>query len=374
MDNLETAYINAKKGKKRYQEVIEVEKDKEYYLKKLQFMLLTGNYKTSEYDVFTKHDGKKEREIYKLPFFPDRIVQWALLEKMEPQLINTFTRDTYSAIPHRGIHAALKKLRNDIDNHADEMTYCLKIDCKKFYPSIDHEALKNMFEKKYKDPKLLAVIFEIIDSISTCPATDENIKFYSQFSPVEIVTWHNKEFIKGIGIPIGNYFSQYDGNFYLSSLDHYCKEILRCKYYYRYMDDVCVFSDSKENLRNILKTISDYTTNNLHLRIKENYQIFPSFVRGIDFVGYRCFRDYTLLRKSTCIGMKKCLTRILQKIQSGEEINYSDYCSISSYEGWLKYCNAYRLRKKYVTPLEPYRQAYYEKYILPAKKRKGGTG
>ncbi len=60
---------------------------------------------------FYEKDGKKEREIYKLPFFPDRIAQWAVLQVIEPQLLAYFTDDTYSAIPNKGIHAAYKKLR-----------------------------------------------------------------------------------------------------------------------------------------------------------------------------------------------------------------------------------------------------------------------
>lgn len=161
-----------------YKEVQQIEKRPYYYLAGLQWMLQNHLYKTSEYATFTKKDGKKEREIYKLPFFPDRIAQWAVLQVIEPQLLAYFTDDTYSATPNKGIHAAYKKLRLAVDTVPEEMTYCLKIDCKKFYPSIDHETLKQKFRRKYKDPELLELIDEVIDSISTCPATDENIEFY----------------------------------------------------------------------------------------------------------------------------------------------------------------------------------------------------
>lgn len=179
MENLERAYKNAKKGKGWYQEVKQIEENPQYYLELLQSMLKNHTYRTSKYETFIKKDGKKEREIYKLPFFPDRIAQWAVLQVIEPQLLAYFTDDTYSAIPNKGIHAAFKKLRKAVDTVPEEMTYCLKIDCKKFYPSIDHDILKQKFRKKYKDPELLELIDEIIDSISTCPATKENIDFYA---------------------------------------------------------------------------------------------------------------------------------------------------------------------------------------------------
>ena len=103
MENLELAFKNAKKGKGWYKEVQQIEKRPYYYLAGLQWMLKNHKYKTSEYATFTKKDGKKEREIYKLPFFPDRIAQWAVLQVIEPQLLAYFTDDTYSAIPNKGI-------------------------------------------------------------------------------------------------------------------------------------------------------------------------------------------------------------------------------------------------------------------------------
>lgn len=98
MDNLYLAFQHAKKGKGWYKEVQQIEKRPYYYLAGLQWMLQNHLYKTSEYATFTKKDGKKEREIYKLPFFPDRIAQWAVLQVIEPQLLAYFTDDTYSAI------------------------------------------------------------------------------------------------------------------------------------------------------------------------------------------------------------------------------------------------------------------------------------
>jgi hypothetical protein len=42
-------------------------------------MLKEKTFHTSTYEVFRRVEGPKEREISKLPFFPDRIVQWAIL-------------------------------------------------------------------------------------------------------------------------------------------------------------------------------------------------------------------------------------------------------------------------------------------------------
>lgn len=103
MDNLRKAHKNAKRGKGWYAEVKCIEKDLDHYLKRLQENLIEHRYHTSEYEIFTKKESNKEREIYKLPYYPDRICQWAILQVIEPYLLNSMTKDTYSAIPNRGI-------------------------------------------------------------------------------------------------------------------------------------------------------------------------------------------------------------------------------------------------------------------------------
>ena len=191
--------------------------------------------------------------------------------------------------------------------------------------------------------------------------TGKNIK--AQDAYTEYTTY-----ILGEGA-IGNYFSQYDGNFFLSGFDHWIKEVKRVKHYYRYMDDICIFARTKEELHQLLAEINEYFIQNLKLRIKGNYQIFPSFIRGIDFVGYRIFLKDTLLRKSTCQEFERKMTAIRKKIESGQEMNYSEWCAINSYKGWLKYCDSSRLSEKYIEPIQPYADRYYKDHIKKGGKK-----
>lgn len=333
MNNLRLAHYNAQKGKGWYKEVRMVNSNPEYYLEKLQESLINKTYKTSSYETFIKRDTGKERLIYKLPYYPDRICQWAILQVIEQILINNFIADTYSAIPERGIHKALHRVVNAIQKDVKGTQYCLKLDVKKYYPSIDHTILKQKYRKLFKDDDLIWLLDEIIDS-----------------TPGDV------------GIPIGNYISQYSGNFFLSEFDHWIKEEKRIKYYFRYMDDIVILHESKEHLHKLRKEIDFYFRKNLKLKMKENWQVFPTFERGIDFVGYRIFLNYILLRKSTCKTFKYKMKTIIKKLNNGKEMNYSEWCSINSYRGWLKHCNSYNLQMKYLEPLKkPARKYYIEK-------------
>lgn len=347
VDNLITAHHHASTGKGWYQEVKTVNSNPQEYLEILQGMLENKTYETSDYDIFLRQDGVKVRMIYKLPYFPDRICQWAVMQVIEPYLIRNFVRDTYSAIPGRGIHLALERIRKALVTDPEGTKYCLKMDVKQFYPSINHKILKEKFRKLFKDKDLLWLIDEIIDS------TPEDS-----------------------GIPIGNYLSQYCGNYYLSDFDHWIKEtefvfngkVVKIKYFFRYMDDMIILSDSKEFLHYLRKLISEYLMVNLKLTLKNTWQVFPVKDRGIDYVGYRIFPEFVLLRKRTVKTMTKSLLRIRAKIEDGEVLTHHDYCSVNSYLGWMKPCDCHRLKHKYVDPIMPEVNQYYYTYLCNQEK------
>jgi len=313
-ENLIEAHENARKEKTWYRDVKMVDADPLFYIESIRKMLIEKTYRTSEYSVFTRFDRTKEREIFVLPYYPDRIIQWAVVQVLEPIWMNTFIGNTLSSLKGRGIHLGLSRLTKALQDRASTR-YCLKLDVKKFYPSIDHEILKATIRRKIKDSDVLALLDNVIDSAD--------------------------------GVPIGNYLSQFFGNLYLSDFDHWVKERLHVRHYYRYCDDIVILAPEKPMLHDILSKIRSYLTDKLHIRIKENYQVFPTFVRGIDFLGYRFFGNYTLLRKSTAKNMKRKLIPMLNH----EALLPRDLNVIASYSGWLSWCDSYRLSRKYIQPL-----------------------
>jgi len=179
--------------------------------------------------------------------------------------------------------------------------------------------LKSLLRRKFKDKDLLWLLDDIVDS-------------YDNGNPK--------------GIPIGSYTSQYFGNFYLSYFDHWAKEEKRIKYLLRYMDDIVILSDSKEYLHRLRAEIADYLASNLALKVKENWQVFPTTVRGIDFVGYRYFGDFTLLRTSTKRRLKKAAKRLRRKVERGKALTLPNRSTVGSYNGILEWCDSTRLKEK----------------------------
>lgn len=308
-ENISLADDKARKAKHNRYGVRKHDENRELENTLLSGWLERHEYRTSDYTTFKIYEPK-ERVIFRLPYFPDRIVHHAIMNILEPIWKSVFTRDTYSSISGRGIHALLKKLTSDLAKDPNGTIYCLKLDIHKFYPSIDHEILKRIIRKKLKDKDLLQTLDEIIDSAD--------------------------------GVPIGNYLSQYFANIYLAYFDHWVKEVLRVKYYYRYADDIVLLSSSKEQLHNWFKQIREYLDSQLNLQLKPNWQIFSVEERGIDYVGYVIRHKYVLLRKSTKIRMWKTIRRY-----KAGKISYTKFrSSMASYIGWLKYCNSGHLLQK----------------------------
>lgn len=55
------------------------------------------------------------------------------------------------------------------------------------------------------------------------------------------------------------------------------------------------------------------------------------------------------------------MTKFKNKIIIGEELTYSEWCSINSYNGWISWCDGYRLSQKYCNPIKEYLNKYYIK-------------
>lgn len=338
LDNLKEAHKEARKDKLFYNDVQMVDSDPDKYLKIIQEQLINKTYEVSPYKYKIIIDMGKQREIYKLPYFPDRIIQWALMLQIQDYLEKTMIASVCASRPKKGITYAHHLLLEYLREFPEETVYCMQLDIHKFYPSINKEICKQKIAKKIKDKDALWLINKIIDS-------------------------HQES-----GIPIGSYLSQYLANFYLNDFDHWLKEQKHQKFYIRYMDDIVILGSNKEELHKLHKEIEEYLAN-LDLELNKKWQIYPIDKRAIDFVGFTHNHEVTRLRKSSAKRLKKKFRRVLHKVRTGKNITYNEWCSFNSYKGWLFRCDAGSLYAKYLWPLEGAMHQYYLKNIKNIKKR-----
>jgi hypothetical protein len=134
------------------------------------------------------------------------------------------------------------------------------------------------------------------------------------------------------------------------------------------MDDIIILSNSKEFLHNILCAIKIYLKYELNLKVKDNYQIYPVAARGIDFVGYRHFYGYKLVRKTSIKRFKRILINANNKYLN---INEKEWCACVSVIGWICWANSYNFACKYLFKLSGILGVYYYYNKKPEKYSMG---
>lgn len=165
IDNLYLAELRARKGKSNKSYVKQYVDNLDKNIQELYLELVSKTYKTSEYSYFVIYEPKP-RNISKLPY-RDRIVHHSIINILEPIFVKSFISQTYSCIKGRGILKCLTTLTKYLK--VQENKYCLKLDIKKFYESVDNTRLLNQLNNKFKDKNLMWLLEDIILSIKGLP-------------------------------------------------------------------------------------------------------------------------------------------------------------------------------------------------------------
>lgn len=313
MEALHEAHKSARKGKLHYSEVKWVDANLDTAIGDICHSLQSKAYTTSQYDVEERFDGKKMRTIHKLPYYPDRIVQHALVNACEPIWKASFIRDTFQSIPGRGTNDARKRVQSKLKDNPG--LYALKIDVRKYYPNVTHSILKEKVRGNIKCANTLWLIDDIIDSCD--------------------------------GLPIGNYTSQYFGNIYLSDFDWWVKQSLCPVGYYRYCDDIVVLGLTPSDCHAYREQIFNRLTEYYNLAIKGNWQVFPVDIRGLDFVGFVFTSTGVKLRRSIAKGMVRKSKDIRAKAKYMTPYQIAN--GSGSYWGWCKHGQGRALWAKHMT-------------------------
>lgn len=312
-DNVELAVKNACKDHAHDPAVIRIRENPEPYVDAVCRILDEQSFHYSTFKYKTIFERGKWRNLCFTRTFPDRIIQHAVFQIVEPILLGTCIRDTYAAIKGKGLHKGVVQIRKDMDSDPEGTQYCLKIDIRHYFENIDRNKLFELIKRKIKDPRTLEILHRIIFE---CPGDS--------------------------GLLIGLFSSQILSAFYLSAFDHYCKEVLGMPYCYRYADDIVVLYRNKRMLHRYLEFMRKYLRD-LGLEIKPNWQIFPVDARGVDFMGYVFRHGYVLVRKRNKINYIRSCNLIVRCLRHKEPITGTMIRSKASYEGLLSWCDSRHL-------------------------------
>lgn len=319
-EKLLQAHQRAKKHKSYKNEVIKFEMNLENNITNLLNNIKNKKYHIGKYYTFTIYEPK-ERIIKALPYV-DRIVhQWYVEEFIKPYIVPKFINTSFACLKDKGSHKAVEQVEKHMREYKRKngSFWILKCDIRKFFYNIDPYILFDILKNYIADKELLYF--------------------------TKLLIFDGKPYSDNVGIPIGNYTSQFFANIYMNELDQFVKRTLKIRYYTRYMDDFIILAKTKNDCIFIKKQIEDFLNLKLHLFLNDKSKYYP-YTMGVNFCGYRIFTTHRLLR----LDSKKKIKRKVKhwnKLYKNKKLDcqHALQC-INSWLGHSSHCNSYKLQNK----------------------------
>lgn len=262
-ENLRLAYARARKGKSLTMGHLLFKEHAQVNLDNMRTTLLAGTYQISPYKTFYVFEPKR-REIQALPF-PDRVIQHALCNIIGPIFEKVFMPVSYACRVGYGSHRSADEAQAMVRRLGrNGVVYCLKMDFKKYFASID-----------------LAILHREIRRKISCSDT---LDFIEVITPTE-----------GTGLPIGNLTSQIFANLYGHIWDRWLVHTKAVPNMFRYMDDTLIFSNDRHYLKALIEEAKVFLAQAMKLQFSK-WSIF-NVTAGVPFLGFRIWPRYRLLRQ-----------------------------------------------------------------------------
>ena len=328
LDNLYTAYCKARQGKRRRPDVAQFTLELEQNLFVLQHELVTGTYIPGAYRQFTVYE-RKPRLISVAPF-RDRVVHHAAMHVLEPLLDKRFIPDTYACRKDKGVHKAVDRYQQ----FAREYAYVMKLDIRRYFPSIDRTVLKQQLARRIKDKAVLELLYRIIDN---GPDTRGPVLL---FPGDDLVSASERR----RGLPIGNLTSQFFANLYLDEFDHWLKETMQVKAYLRYVDDLYLLGNDKQRLWALRDAVSEKLQALRLVLHTDKTQIYRT-TEYVDVLGYNVSRYRRRLRNDNGFRFRRRLRHMSRLYQAGSMDWPTLNASVQSWIGHARHAETAGLRE-----------------------------
>lgn len=249
-ENLRIAFLKARRGKGSSHVVQTFQKSLHLNLARLREGILRGSVPVGEHRHFKIYEPKER--LISAAAFPERVLHHAIFNVCDTYFESALIPNTYACRKGKGVSKALLQARQ----YTSRFRYCLRMDVRNYFDTINHQKLLSLLHTKFKDRKLLELWRRIIQSHSSSPNS---------------------------GLPIGNLSSQYFANFYLNPLDRLLSGPRGEVGYLRYMDDILVYSNSRRELGAARKSTKRLLEETLGLRLK--HAILTSTGNGVPYLG-----------------------------------------------------------------------------------------
>ena len=366
-DDLQKAYINARRYKHTTLAQLEFEECQEPDLEELARQLITRTYEPQPAFCFITFDPV-QREVFASQF-RDRIVQHMLYSYLYPLFERLFIYDTYSCRIGKGTHFGVKRfchhLRSVTDNFTND-AWVLMIDLSGYFMSIDkallmEEIMTQLYRHLFRKGPNGILWDDVIDPLFC----EYLLHCFLDRNPSEGCiklgdpsNWNglpaNKMLAnspEGVGIVIGDIISQVFSNVILNITDQWAKRKKKIKHWGHYVDDHFAMNRDKNYLIDLVPELKEVFWEKAHVTLHpDKCKITPANGSN-QFLGAYVRPDYLLPRQRTIDKFVLTTQEIEYKLMF-RQMNYEELnlirSQINSYCGLFKHQKSFNMRKKHL--------------------------
>lgn len=334
-DNLLFAWQEARRDKRSKPGVAAFEFDVTNQLLELQTALQNGTWRSGGYRHFFIHEPKRRR-ISAAPF-ADRVVHHALVQATAARFEHDFIGDSFANRVGKGTHAAIQRLKH----FSQRYTYCLRLDVRQHFASVDHQILKSVLRKRIPEDDLFALTAHIIDS---------GADIHTEHTPQLLAGDDLLDLARPMGLPMGNLTSQFWSNCYLDGLDQFIKRGLRVPAYLRYVDDMALFGNNKDVLREQGKRIQAFCAQRLRLCLHTHSAQTQWCTAGTPWLGFVVYPTHIKVKARKVVESTRKLQAAYQQSAHSEEAYNLFAAKVQAWSAHVQQADTWGLQRHLLLP------------------------
>lgn len=336
------------------------------HVKALQKMLEEETYQPPEHKkmLINEYSCGKVREIIKPEFQYEQVVHHCIIKQLQPIVLHGLYEHALGSIPNRGCHSGKKQVEKWIKGYKGKKFYILKADVRHCFDTEDIRVIETKLKRVIKDERFVRLCSTVMEHEATMKPPEFDREW------IEDEQWKDTEFLSGL--PLGFVTSQWFTQLNYKELDHKIveewKELGGVDHSIRYADDIVAFGRNKKKLHRLKDVMSEYMKNEMHQKIKYNWQVFrfeypdrkaPPVIdkktgkekpktrgRALDFMGFVFHYNRTTLRKS----ILKRATKKAHRIAKKEKVNWYDASAMLASMGWFTHTDTYGFYEDHIKP------------------------